>query len=127
MTQQQRTGFGRRGAPRARDGSRPTSSPASAAGGTQPSNGEQLRGLVLKLLVLVPATVCVVTPLAIIAKSNASSIGESGASSASAASSSSLCRAKATSGSVFDIDWCHVAAAAARGAVTGVAAGAARR
>ena len=120
MTQQS-TGFGRRGAPRPSAGSRPAS---PAASDTPPSGGEPLRIPVWKMLVLIPVTIGVVMMGAIVVRNNASSGGEAGAPNASAASTSSQCRAKAASGSIFDIDWCQAAAAAARGAVTGVAAGA---
>jgi hypothetical protein len=125
---QQAKSFGRRGAPRAGGERRPTASPVSpAASGAQPSVGEQLRGAVLKMLVLIPATVGVVILTAVMVKNNASPTGGPSAPQASAASGSSSCRAKATAGSIFDIDWCQAAAAAARGAASGVAAGAGRR
>jgi hypothetical protein len=107
MTQQP-AAFGRRRAP-----DRPSLTAAAAppvAGGAKPTIGEQLRGPVLKMLVLIPAIMGAIMLLVFM-------INRSG-------SGSSDCHAKATAGTVFDIDWCRSAAAAARGAATGVAAGA---
>jgi hypothetical protein len=120
MTQQP-TGFGRRGAPRASGGARPAS---PVANDTQPPTAEPLRSMVLRMLVLIPMTVVVVILGAVVVRNNASPPGEADTPGASAASTNTQCRAKATRGGIFDIDWCQAAAAAARGAVAGVAAGA---
>ncbi len=69
-------------------------------------------------LVLTPLVVGATVGLAVMAKHNAET---------SVASGGSACRSQATAGTVFDIVWCRAGAAAARGAVTAVAAGAAAR
>jgi hypothetical protein len=121
MTQQP-TGFGRRGTPRATCVS-PAVTPA--ASDTQPQIGELLRHP--RMLVLIPFTIVVVTLIGLGFATNAGLIKKPAISTAAAVSDSPSCRARASAGSVFDIDWCQAAGAAVRGAATGVAMGAARR
>jgi len=116
MTQQP-TGFGRRSTPRAAGGS-----PASD---TQPRIGELLRHP--RMLIFIPFTTAAVSLILLGFASHAGLIKKPAVSTASASFEAPSCRAKATTGSIFDIDWCQAAGAAVRGAATGAAMGAARR
>ncbi len=83
-----------------------------------PSARDQWRRAVVLLLVLLPLVAGATAGLALMAKKHAE---------ASVASGDSGCRSRAAAGTVFDIDWCRAGAAAARGAASGLAAGAGAR
>jgi hypothetical protein len=121
MTQQP-TGFGRRGTPGASGGS-PAASPADS--GTPPPLGELLRHP--RMLVVIPFTVAAMSLIGLGFATSLGLIKRPVISTASTVSDGPACRAKATAGSIFDIDWCQAAGAAVRGAATGAAMGAARR
>jgi hypothetical protein len=115
---QQRKGFGRRTTPSAGGSS-------ATARDTQPQIGELLRHP--RMFVLIPFTIAIVSLIGLGFATNAGLIKKPVISTATAVSDSPSCRAKATAGGIFDIDWCQAAGAAVRGAATGVAMGAARR
>jgi hypothetical protein len=114
--------FGRRGALGAP--ATASQSPSSPAERTSSEQATQLRSVIVKMLVLIPATICVTVLFALMVKHDSSAPNAS--SETAGTSNGRECRAKATAGSVFDIDWCEAGAAALQGAARGVAAGSAR-
>ena len=73
------------------------------------------------MLILIPTTIFLGVLVALLIKPGSGTSSES-----VDASNGRECRSKATTGSIFNIDWCEAGAAAVQGAVQGVAAGAGR-
>ena len=114
--------FGRRGA---RKDSRSTSRPPTpGAEPGKPPVDEQARARVLTMMVMIPAAIGAIMLMAFMINHGSVSSGTPGA---VAANSGNGCRSKAAAGTIFDIDWCQAGAAAVRGAIGGIGAGAARR